>query len=494
MKYKYIIGVLLLAATATSCHGDLDIIQDNKLSASNMWKDASDVITSTDGIYERMRANFVQSDINVFYWGEARVGNYMWGPSLESNVQNGNMIDVRMSTMSASTESASWSALYTTIDQANAVLKYAPRVPMSDSERSYAIGQASFARAYCYFWAVRLWGDVPLVIVPIESTTQPETYPVRSPKASVYAQIEADIQTAIDNAQNLGSDKYFATKDAVNMLKAEYALWMYSTQNGGDSCLEMADEALADIGISSGRLLSKYADIFSRTNKCNNEVVFALNNNQTEKILGGYYLYFYMPSNLVASKYCQNPVPIISTQWWSYSQNFVDILRASKNDNNDSRVDCNLGDGDYGAAGQNMTWPNKFLGDMSGAITVLDCDLMYYRYAQAVMMDAELKYYKKDYKGALKSLNIIAKRAYGKDDFYTDASRDAVLQALTDEYFLEFPAEGVIWWALIRLDKIWDYNPSLKEKQTLNPNILLWPITASARNKNNKLTQTEGWN
>lgn len=83
--------------------------------------------------------------------------------------------------------------------------------------------------------------------------------------------------------------------------------------------------------------------------------------------------------------------------------------------------------------------------------------------------------------------------AYGQDNFYTDESRNAVLQAITDEYFLEFPAEGVIWWALIRLDKIWDYNPELKEKQALNPNILLWPITASARNKNNKLTQTEGW-
>lgn len=493
MKYKYIIGAILLGMAATSCHGDLDIMQDNQLSASNMWKDESDVITSTDGIYERMRANFVQAEINVFYWGEARVGEYMWGPSLESRVHDGNKRDVLMSTMSASTSSASWSALYTTIDQANAVLKYAPRVPMTDSKRGYAIGQASFARAYCYFWAARVWGDVPLVTVPIESVSQPETYPVRSPKADVYTQIGADIQTALDNAQYLGSDKYFATKDAVNMLKAEYALWMYSTQEGGDTYLDMAEEALTAIGITSGKLLSKYSDIFSRTNKCNNEVVFALNNNQGEKLVGGYYQYFYMPANLVASQYQQKPVPIISTQWWSYSQNFVDILRNSKTGNNDSRVDCNLGDGDYGALGQNMTWPNKFLGDMSGAITVLDCDLMYYRYALAVMMDAELKYYKKNYSGALASLNIIAKRAYGKDNFYTDESRDAVLQAITDEYFLEFPAEGVIWWALIRLDKIWDYNPSLKEKQELNPNILLWPITASARNKNNKLTQTEGW-
>lgn len=153
MKYKYIIGAILLGVAATSCHGDLDIMQDNRLSASNMWQDASDVTTSTDGIYERMRANFVQAEVNVFYWGEARVGNYMWGPSLIHRVQNGNMIDVRMSTMSASTSSASWSALYTTIDQANAVLKYAPRVPMTDAERGYAIGQAAFARAYCYFWA-----------------------------------------------------------------------------------------------------------------------------------------------------------------------------------------------------------------------------------------------------------------------------------------------------------------------------------------------------
>ena len=71
---------------------------------------------------------------------------------------------------------------------------------------------------------------------------------------------------------------------------------------------------------------------------------------------------------------------------------------------------------------------------------------------------------------------------------------EAVLDALCTETLLEFPCEGVVWWTLIRLDKIWDYNPSLAERRALNPNILLWPISASARNKNTKLTQTEGWN
>ena len=474
---KYFL-VLASALSLPSCNEDLDIMQDNKLSASNMWTTSTDVIQSTYGIYERMRSNFIQGYVNVFYWGEARVGDYMWGPSLESRVQDNNMITVRTSTMNSSTESTQWSKLYTTIDQANAVLKYADKVGMTESDKGFAIGQAAFARAYCYFWAARLWGDVPLNLVPIESVNQPETYPLRAPKADVYAQIGNDIETAVANSAYLGNDKYFATADAVNMLKAEYGLWMYTTQNGGDSFLNLASDALSAIGISSGKLLPKYSDVFSRDNKRNTEVVFALMNNQQEKLTGGYYSYFYHPSNLIASQYRNNPVPVSSTQWWSYSREFIDVLNKSKAEHNDSRVECNLGEGEYGASGQTLTWPNKFLGDMSKQPVVEDCDLLYYRYA---------------YAGALSSLNIIAKRAYGVEDFYKIATRDAILEALVNEYFLEFPAEGVIWWPLIRLDKIWDYNPDLLAKKQKNPNILLWPISKSARNKNYKLTQTEGW-
>lgn len=195
MKLKNIMRLVLPAVAfsmvATSCHGDLDIMQDNRLSASNMWQDATDVTQSTYGIYQRMRSCFVNSTCNVFYWGEVRVGTYMWGSSIVNLAHDNDMIGVESSTMNGSNSSTNWSALYTTIDQANAVLKYAPTVQMSDKERGFAIGQASFARAYCYFWAARLWGDVPLNLVPIESVSQPECYPVRAPKAEVYAQIES---------------------------------------------------------------------------------------------------------------------------------------------------------------------------------------------------------------------------------------------------------------------------------------------------------------
>ena len=70
MKLKNIMRLVLpviAGAMVASCHGDLNIIQDNKLSASNMWKDATDVTQSTYGIYERMRSCFVHNNTNVFF-------------------------------------------------------------------------------------------------------------------------------------------------------------------------------------------------------------------------------------------------------------------------------------------------------------------------------------------------------------------------------------------------------------------------------------------
>ena len=150
-------AVVAVSVSAVSCDM-LDITQDNKLSVSNMWKTAEQVEGSTYGIYSELRSNFVQSQINVFYWGELRVGEYMWGPSSLFNVWVGR--EVIQNTMTANITSCGWSGLYSAIDQANAVLKYAPdtAIPMTDAKRNWAMGQAYFARAYAYFWAARLWG------------------------------------------------------------------------------------------------------------------------------------------------------------------------------------------------------------------------------------------------------------------------------------------------------------------------------------------------
>lgn len=488
---------LILAAGLSSC-SFLDIKQDNKLSVSNMWQTSVQVEGATYGIYSEMRSNFIQDQINVFFWGEMRVGSYMWGPSPWYGVWVGK--DVLENKMSAGTTSAGWSKLYSTIDQANAVIKYVSlgQISMTEAKSKWALAQAYFARAYCYFWAARLWGDVPLNLNPVESVGQPEMYPVRAPKAQVYEQIGNDIETALSLASYMGSDRYLATKTAALMLQAEYALWMYTAQKGGNSCLELAEKALKQISISSTLIEDDYGKVFDRMkdvatpSKDSKEVVFALNNNQADKLTGGYSRYFTFPSGDIAKQYWTK-VPLMETQWLNYGEQYVALLRDSRDNQGDTRVKYNMGDGPYKTDGSNIYWCNKYTGLMDGSSkSIRDCDIVYYRTALAVMMDAELKYYQKDYKGALNSLNIIAKRAYGKAGYYTDESPEAVLNALVHEYFLEFPAEGVIWWALIRLDKIWDYNEYLAAHKN-DTNILLWPITKSARDKNSNLVQTEGW-
>lgn len=502
-KHRFSAGIVAVIGLSClfSCHGNLEIVQDNRLTASNMWKTSTHVETSVNDIYARMRKNFVQDNVSLMHWGELRVGPYMWGYSHVNKIYTAK--EVLENNMTSSSASCKWGQLYNVIDQANAVLKYAPRqtIQMTDVARNRALGQAHFARAYSYFWAVRVWGDVPLNLNPIESIDQPETYPVRASREDVYAQIEKDIAEAVALAEYLGNDKYLATKDAVNMLKAEFALWSYTVRKAGDGYLDMAEEALDAIGVKPGdqRLMSDYSKVFDgrgTKNKNSAEVVFALQNDQAYQLTGGIAGYFTFATAAVKKEYQCAPVPIGGTQYLDYSDDFLKKLRYSRDNRADSRVPVNLGEGSYGQNesldGGVLTWPNKYIGDLSSGNMVKDADIIYYRYAFAVMMYAELKWYQGKYDDALVYLNMIAKRAYGKDGFYKDASSKAVLDALVDEYFLEFPCEGVIWWALIRLDKIWDYNPSLAARRN-DTNILLWPIHKDSRNKNPRLTQTEGW-
>lgn len=54
----------LAALCVPSCHGKLDIVQDSRLTASNMWKTEKHVETSVNDIYAKMRKNFVQDNVS----------------------------------------------------------------------------------------------------------------------------------------------------------------------------------------------------------------------------------------------------------------------------------------------------------------------------------------------------------------------------------------------------------------------------------------------
>ncbi len=495
-------GAALMLMSA-GCDKQLDIKNTDNLNKNNMWVDESDVTGATNGIFSRLRSAFTGTSTNQFFWGELRVGPAMWDRGTNRTLMDSDMLNVLHSNMSAGTPSSSWAALYTCIDQCNSVIKYAPAVSMDETVRNNCMGNAYFVRAFAYYWVVRLWGDAPLITNPTEGTGS-EIYPSRSPKADLYTQIGLDIESALGYITGNSAGAYYATVNNINMLRADYALWMYTAQNGGNSYLTMAENALT--AVSSPALLPSFADVFNVTKKRNNEIAFAIFCNQTNEAHSAAYIQrFIWGSTQIKEAYrnVAGGVPVYSNQWFNYADSYIAELKANKTNNNDQRTDVTYREMEgvsdmYPLIG----WPNKFTGDWSSGTMLFNDDLILYRYAQYYMFRAELCYYKSDYDGAVGYLNTVAQRAYGKANFYTSTAQADVLEALAQENRWEFAEEGNLWFTYIRLGYIDDYCPLKYWPNTgvqggvggsTNPNILVSPVSTTAMNRNSNIKQTKGW-
>ncbi|MCL1478584.1 MAG: RagB/SusD family nutrient uptake outer membrane protein [Marinobacter sp.] len=89
-----------------------------------------------------------------------------------------------------------WNGLYRVIAQANLVLEKVPAItPMDEAQKTKILGEAKFLRAWSYFYLVRLWGDVPLVVLPQTSSSE-NFKPSPASQEEVYALILEDLKAA----------------------------------------------------------------------------------------------------------------------------------------------------------------------------------------------------------------------------------------------------------------------------------------------------------
>ena len=169
MKIKYIY-VLILALFLGSCNDFLDEQPISEIPAAEMWQTARDAQAGVNEIYGQLRLALRE---NYWYWGEFRSDNFSKGAP--------NAVDQEMAIsnlLTSSHRSAAWTGLYRVINQANLAIKYLPNVEMpSVADKNDLLGQALTLRALAYFYAVRVWGDVPLITEPVESLKEGEYQP-----------------------------------------------------------------------------------------------------------------------------------------------------------------------------------------------------------------------------------------------------------------------------------------------------------------------------
>jgi hypothetical protein len=172
-----------------------------------------------------------------------------------------------------------WNGLYKVIANANLVLDKVPGItPMDDIEKKKILGEALFLRAWAYFYAVRLWGDVPLILAP-QSATSKDFFPSRTAKEKVYAQIVADLVAAESAGLPWMDASGRVSMAAVKaQLSKVYLTMAGAPLNKGAEYYKLAANKAAEVITTPGTagLFSNYADIHNTATENKVEHLFEI--------------------------------------------------------------------------------------------------------------------------------------------------------------------------------------------------------------------------
>ena len=485
MKNKIIFSIISALVLCCSCINDLDVTQKSSINSSSMWQEESDFTAAMYGCCYSFRNAY---KINLSYWGDFRSG--IIGPGLGSFNANAHINNILTSSEGKGTN---WSTLYTCINDCNVLLKHVDDITWSDENKKKQImANAYFLRAYCYFTVVRTWGDAPLMTAGIESDKDDVT-PYREDASLIYAQIESDLTAAESLMPATVKDCSIGTLAGIQMLQTDYYLWCYQTREHSAEQLAAAETAVNKVIENSAYgMLDKYADVFASSNKKNKEIIFCIHFQKETEEMTTYYDDYLIPTSKCPEDAYYINNDLIKTgsqdQWYSFSTTFLNLLNS---DEEDTRTQTSFMSYTVPETGNTYSWINKFPGEWENNVRYFTSDIPLYRFSEALLFKAEIELEKGG--DPLQWINKVAKRAYGKDNYYSNLTNSQIREVLLNERLKEFAAEGKSWYDYVRLGYAFIKIPSLVGRQN-ETNILLWPIASACFTDNPNIRQTVGYN
>ena len=519
-KTIYYLLVAFSFIVANGCDS-LDLSPEDYYASGNFWKNESQVEGFVLGLHSDLRASY--SDM-MFLLGEARGGTQKNGTGSQgSSLDNSSPIKNNAFTKET-TGISNWLGLYSKILQTNLLIQELTDGAsfLSEEKRNYYLGQAYGLRAFYYFYLYRTFGGVPIVKevkVLSGKVEAKDLYQARASAKETLEFIKEDInkseasfgnQTGMKNRKAIWS--YYATK----MLKAELFLWSAKVKTGNEapasSDLTTVESALNDI-INSAKfkLLPSYSDVFKYSNKGNDEVIFSIRFADGEAS-NFVHLFSYQMQVFINNFYdkegkmfTSDILDIKSTvvQRHEYKAGLFHSYDDADTRKNGIFLDYYSSDGSFAG-----TVLKKYIGmvNAQGNRSWSD-DLVVYRYAEALLMMAEVK----NMQGASikEYINEVRKRAYGENydeslHGYSDADFSTNELAILHERDKEFVLEGKRWFDICRMQQTKDGQP-LAFSTTANyddlnpvidpgkPHLLLWPVDINTLNNDPELKQTEGY-
>jgi starch-binding outer membrane protein, SusD/RagB family len=282
IKYTSVVilsGVLLLSS---GCKKFLDEQDPSNLTPESFYTIPEHAEAAIAAVYADMR----------FYGGGAGIFSSNWqmleaptGTSTTETAQNADLNNLYALSYDGNVGHIVnwWNGLYRVIANANLVLEKVPPItPMDEAQKKKILGEARFLRAWAYFYAVRLWGDIPLITKP-QTATSEDFYPSRTPIEEVYNLIVEDL-TAAEAAGFAWMD--VSGRVSLAAVKSQLA-FVYLTMAGyplnkgashyklaADKAYEVITYANANPGVIN--LFPNYADVHSVTTENIIEHIFSL--------------------------------------------------------------------------------------------------------------------------------------------------------------------------------------------------------------------------
>lgn len=224
-----------LVVSFSGCKKFLDLKPENAITKDDFFKTKDDALAAIIGCYDALQtgSNGVAFVNQALTWGEVRADLASFDASNSLYMQN----------LDKTQSYCNWGPFYNTIGRANLVIEFVPRIPNFDNNFSVAdskkiIAEAKFLRALSYFYLVRTFKEVPLVL-QAPSSDDVKYFLPKSPADSILNQIEADLvdadaSIALSYTTNIET-RGRATKAAVNALQADVYLWRAKYQQAADA-------------------------------------------------------------------------------------------------------------------------------------------------------------------------------------------------------------------------------------------------------------------
>jgi len=195
MKNKIYIVTIFTTLFLVGCSKDfLDKKPLDSINTENFFETEEDAITAVNGAYQPLQWPKLY---NLRIW----TTDIMAGNSIVGAGGGNDGIETQdLANFVTATDNAGvldiWRGPAPGILRCNLVLENVPGMSINETIKTRVLGEAKFLRGLYYFNLVRLFGDVPLILVP--QAPGDNLRPTRTPKAEVYNQIIKDLTEAID--------------------------------------------------------------------------------------------------------------------------------------------------------------------------------------------------------------------------------------------------------------------------------------------------------